>query len=167
MYVGLCPSTTAHAPPRTSASEVRDEAARIAGVEVAIHQGLDGSQKPIQLQLRGHDRAALQANGRRDPGRGAQVPGAVDVGLSTRGQSPRAGRGASTATLAGALGLSVAQIAQALRPAFAGIDAGDWVDPDGETRDVYVRFAPEYRADQAALEYLPIARPARRGRARP
>ena len=63
------------------------------------------------------------------------MPGAVDVGLSTRGERPELvvelRRG-----LAGSLGVTVAQVAQSLRPAFAGIDAGDWVDPTGETRDV-------------------------------
>ena len=34
------------------------------------------------------------------------------------------------------LGVTVGQVAQSLRPAFAGIDAGDWQDPSGETRDV-------------------------------
>ena len=48
--------------------------------------------------------------------------------------------------LAGTLGVSVGQIAQSLRPAFAGVDAGDWVDPSGETRYVRVRLAPEARA---------------------
>ena len=72
------------------------------------------------------------------------MPGAVDVGLSTRGQKPELevelNRG-----LAGSLGVTVGQVAQALRPAFAGLDAGDWVDPAGETRDVMVRLAPEAR----------------------
>ena len=73
-----------------------------------------------------------------------QSPGAVDVGLSTRGEKPELevelNRG-----LAGSLGITVGQVAQALRPAFAGIDAGDWVDPSGETRDVEIRLSPEAR----------------------
>ena len=69
----------------------------------------------------------------------------MDVGpLDARGRSPSStvelNRG-----LAGALGVTVGQVAQSLRPAFAGIDAGDWVDPSGETRDVQVRLAPEAR----------------------
>ncbi len=59
--------------------------------------------------------------------------------------------------LAGSLGVTVGQVAQALRPAFAGIDAGDWVDPDGETRDVTVRLAPE-RATAAARPRVAAAR---------
>ena len=84
-----------------------------------------------------------------------QVPGAVDVGLSTKGQKPeldvQVDRG-----LAGSLGVTVGQVAQALRPAFAGIDVGDWIDPSGETRDVTVRISPQSRTVVADLESLPI-----------
>ena len=73
------------------------------------------------------------------------VPGAVDVGLSTQGTEARARGRSRIAALAGTLGVTVGQVAQSLRPAFAGIDAGDWVDPTGETRDVEVRLAPEAR----------------------
>ena len=47
-------------------------------------------------------------------------------------------------------------MAQALRPAFAGIDVGDWIDPSGETRDVTVRIAPASRSLVADLESLPL-----------
>jgi hydrophobic/amphiphilic exporter-1 (mainly G- bacteria), HAE1 family len=50
----------------------------------------------------------------------------------------------------------VGQVAQALRPAFAGIDVGDWIDPSGETRDVTIRLAPESRTEIADLETLPL-----------
>jgi HAE1 family hydrophobic/amphiphilic exporter-1 len=50
----------------------------------------------------------------------------------------------------------VGQIAQALRPAFAGIDVGDWIDPSGETREVTIRLAPESRHVVADLESLPV-----------
>ena len=86
----------------------------------------------------------------------AQVPGAVDVGLSE--QDPKdelkieLDRG-----LANALGISVADAAQALRVAFAGVEVGDWVDPAGETRDVAVRLHPDDRVDASNIERLPIA----------
>jgi HAE1 family hydrophobic/amphiphilic exporter-1 len=50
----------------------------------------------------------------------------------------------------------VGQVALAMRPAFAGIDVGDWVDPQGETRDVRVRFAPESRRSAADLSTVPL-----------
>jgi HAE1 family hydrophobic/amphiphilic exporter-1 len=80
----------------------------------------------------------------------------VDVGLSE--QDPQAelkielDRG-----LANSMGITVADAAQALRVAFAGIEVGDWVDPAGETRDVAVRLRPEDRLDVANIERLPIA----------
>jgi HAE1 family hydrophobic/amphiphilic exporter-1 len=84
-----------------------------------------------------------------------QIPGAVDVGLSTKGQKPELDVEIDR-SLAGSLGVTIGQVGQALRPAFAGIDAGDWVDPSGETRDVTVRLAPESRANVRDLESLPL-----------
>src|SRR5204863_2017549 len=85
----------------------------------------------------------------------AKIPGAVDIGLSSKGLKPEVTvelkRG-----VAGALGVTAGQIAQSLRPAFAGIDAGDWVDPTGKTRDVRVRLAPESRRRAADLAQLPL-----------
>jgi HAE1 family hydrophobic/amphiphilic exporter-1 len=53
--------------------------------------------------------------------------------------------------------MSTRQVAQAIRPAFAGLDAGDWVDPTNQTRKVMVRLAPEARARGVDLAQLPIA----------
>ena len=58
--------------------------------------------------------------------------------------------------LAGSLGLTVAQVGQAMRVAFAGIDAGDWVDPSGKTRDVRIRLQPEARRNPSDLARLPL-----------
>jgi hydrophobic/amphiphilic exporter-1 (mainly G- bacteria), HAE1 family len=58
--------------------------------------------------------------------------------------------------VAGSLGVTVGQVAQALRPAFAGIDAGDWEDPSGEMRDVEVRLVPESRRNADDLHQLPL-----------
>lgn len=155
LYVHLVPIHDRDRSAESVANVVRAAAARIPGVEVAIPQGMMGNEKAIQLQLRGNDRAALQAKADEILAEVRTVPGVVDVGLSTRGRKPELAvnvdRDAATAK-----GLSVGQIAQSLRPAFAGIDAGDWVDPDGETRDVFVRYGPEYRTDADALAYLPL-----------
>ena len=61
--------------------------------------------------------------------------------------------------LAGQIGVTIGQVAQSLRPAFAGIKAGDWVDPTGEMRDVNVRLAPEARQRASDLEKLPLVIP--------
>jgi len=83
------------------------------------------------------------------------VPGAVDAGLSTRGQKPELEVRLDRA-FAGSLGVTAADVAQALRPAFAGIDAGDWTDPSGKTRDVTIRLAPDARRRAADLASLPL-----------
>jgi HAE1 family hydrophobic/amphiphilic exporter-1 len=83
------------------------------------------------------------------------VPGAVDVGLSTKGQKPEL-TVALNRGLAGSLGVTVGAIANTLFPAFAGVKAGTWVDPSGEVREVRVRLAPEARTRTTDLEQLPL-----------
>jgi len=139
---------------------LREELARVAGVTAFVFSGgFGGNQKQIQLQLRGPDAATLTALAERIADVVRDVPGAVDVGLSTRGRRPDLGiiidRG-----LAGDLGVTVGQIAAALRPAFAGIDVGDWVDPSGETRDVRIRFAPAFRERADDIRTMPLVLPA-------
>jgi HAE1 family hydrophobic/amphiphilic exporter-1 len=54
------------------------------------------------------------------------------------------------------MGLTVGQVAQSLRPAFAGIDAGYWIDPSGKSRKVTVRLTPEARQRASDLVQLPM-----------
>ncbi len=159
VYVRLTPKGDRERGQDEIAAELREEAKRIGGAEAALATGGFGNQKQIQIQLRGPDIETLNGLAERVMAEVKQVPGAVDVGLSTKGQRPeltvQLDRG-----LAGSLGVTAGQVAQALRPAFAGIDAGDWVDPSGETRDVYVRFSPEARSRTANLEAVPLVLPA-------
>ncbi|MCE2900944.1 MAG: efflux RND transporter permease subunit [Gemmatimonas sp.] len=136
---------------------IRRDVATIGGANVSVFTNdFAGEEKQISLQLRGQSKDALQQVADQYMAVLKTVNGAVDVGLSTKGQKPeltvQVDRG-----LAGALGLSVGQVATAIRPAFAGLDAGDWVDPNNETRKVMVRLSPEARARSADLELLPIA----------
>jgi HAE1 family hydrophobic/amphiphilic exporter-1 len=138
---------------------LRRELRAVGGVTATVFSGgFGGNQKQIQLELRGTSLPALAEAADRVEAAARSVPGAVDVGRSSRGQKPelevRLERG-----LAASLGVSVAQVAQALRPAFAGIDAGDWVDPTGETRDVMVRLRPEARRSAADVGQLPLFLP--------
>ena len=138
---------------------LRAELEKIGGADISVFtSGFGGAFKQIQLQFRGPDAAVLTRIAAAAADSLRTIPGAVDVGLSTRGEKPELDvqieRG-----LAGTLGINVAQVAQSLRPAFAGIDAGDWVDPGGETRDVMVRLAPEARRRAADLQQLPLVIP--------
>jgi HAE1 family hydrophobic/amphiphilic exporter-1 len=159
IYVRLVPKADRDRHQEVIGQRLRAEVARIAGATGSVFTGwLTGGFKQIQIELRGRDSGELAALADRMLPLVRAVPGAVDVGLSTRGQKPELeveiDRG-----LAGTLGLSVGQIAQSLYPAFAGLDAGDWVDPSGETRDVVVRFAPEARRRAEDLARLPLTIP--------
>ncbi len=138
---------------------LRQELARVAGAEISVFtSGFGGAYKQIQMELRGPDSRVLASLAERIRDLAKAVPGASDVGLSTRGQKPElevhVDRG-----LAGNLGVTVGTVAQSLRIAFAGLHAGDWVDPSGETRKVMVRLAPEARSRAGDLRQLPLVVP--------
>ncbi len=158
VYVRLKPKSERGRSQDEVSAELRTELYRLGGVTAAISSGFLDTQKQIQLQIRGPDAGELNRLASAIAEQVQQVAGAVDVGLSTRGQKPeldvRIDRG-----LAGSMGLTVGQIAQALRVAFAGVDAGDWVDPSGETRDVTVRINPSARERLESLQGLPISLP--------
>ncbi|HET7552291.1 MAG TPA: efflux RND transporter permease subunit [Gemmatimonadaceae bacterium] len=135
---------------------VRAELRRLGGVTAWVFSsGFGGNQKQIQLQLHGPDIARLNQLATQIENTVRGVPGAVDVGLSTKGERPEV-QVSVRRGLAGSLGLTVAQIATALRAAFAGVQAGYWVDPSGQTRNVTVRLAPGARENAADLRRLPL-----------
>ncbi|MDY7225990.1 efflux RND transporter permease subunit [Hyalangium rubrum] len=159
VYVRLKPKDTRELSQDALGHIMRGEVTKVGGAKVSVFtSGFGGAFKSIQLELRGPDANTLNSLAEKMMHEVEKVPGAVDVGLSTRGQKPELEvelrRG-----LAGQLGVTVGQVALSLRPAFAGLDSGDWVDPTGETRDVMVRLAPEARRSPSDLAQLPIVLP--------
>jgi hydrophobic/amphiphilic exporter-1 (mainly G- bacteria), HAE1 family len=155
VFVKLSPKSDRTRSQAEVVTAIRNDLVRLGGVDTSISVGFNDGQKQIMLQLQGDEAGELARLADAILSEVRQVPGAVDIGLSTKGQKPeldvQIDRG-----LAGSLGVTVGQVAQALRPAFAGIDVGDWVDPSGETRDVTIRLAPESRTVVADLESLPL-----------
>jgi HAE1 family hydrophobic/amphiphilic exporter-1 len=156
IYVRLFPKADRNIGAEDFGRQLRGEVGRIGGATMSVFtNNFGGAQKQIQIQLRGGTIKSMTPAAELLAEQVKQVKGAVDVGLSTKGQKPElevdVNRG-----LAGTLGVTVAQVAQSLRPAFAGIKAGDWVDPSDEMREVNVRLAPEARQRAADLEQLPI-----------
>ncbi|HLM45011.1 MAG TPA: efflux RND transporter permease subunit, partial [Myxococcaceae bacterium] len=156
VYVKLTPKHTREVSQEELGVTLRREMARVAGADVSVFtSGFGGAFKSIQLELRGPDARELTRLAEQLRREVEQVPGAVDVGLSTRGEKPEVEVEVDRA-MAGRLNVTVAQVAQSLRAAFAGVDSGDWVDPSGETRDVEVRLAPESRMHPSDLAQLPL-----------
>jgi HAE1 family hydrophobic/amphiphilic exporter-1 len=156
IYVHLTPKRARKLSQDELGQIVRRQMRSIGGATAyTFASGFGGAQKQLQLQLQGPDQTTLNRYAEQIRRIVASTPGAVDVGLSTRGQKPefdvRVNRG-----LAGTLGVSLNQLATSLRFAFAGVDAGTWVDPSGISRYVHVRLAPSARENAADLATLPV-----------
>jgi HAE1 family hydrophobic/amphiphilic exporter-1 len=142
---------------REIAAEVRAKVQQLVGAEYTVSADLNGGGggKALQIQFRGPDSRVLEGLVMDFMEKLKTVPGAVDVGLSSQDPKPELqiefNRG-----LASSLGLSMSDAASALRLAFAGAEIGDWIDPTGETRNVYVRIKPEERMTVQDLERLPL-----------
>ncbi|HET9371313.1 MAG TPA: efflux RND transporter permease subunit [Vicinamibacterales bacterium] len=164
VYVSLAPKARRSRSQQQIEGELRRRLVAIGGITASVTSGRFDNQKQIQIQVRGPDLQELHRIADQVLVAVRAVPGAIDVGLTTRGQRPELDVRVDRA-LAGSLGVSVADVAQAIRPAFAGVDAGDWMDPTGKTRDVTVRLSPESRRNAADLATLPIV--VRDGQGRP
>jgi len=156
MYVRLVPKSARHISQKRFAQIVRGEISHIGGVTPYVFSnGFGDKRKQIEIQLHGSSEAVLARFAEQVVVAVRAVPGASDVGLSSEGQRPELEVNVNRG-LAGVLGVTVGEIAQSLRPAFAGVHAGDWVDPTGKTRDVTVRLTPEARTSARDLAQLPL-----------
>lgn len=156
VYVRMVPKAKRGVSQASFGEILRREMQQVGGAKVYVFtSGFGGARKQIQVELRGKDARVLTRLADSVMVIAKRVEGAVDVGLSTKGQKPEL-EITLNRPLAGSLGVTVGQVAQALRPAFAGVDAGDWVDPSGENRKVRIRLAPESRTKVADIEALPI-----------
>jgi HAE1 family hydrophobic/amphiphilic exporter-1 len=157
IYVRMVPKHQRSISQEDFGSVIRAEIGRVTGAVTYTFQagGLAGNQKQLQLQVQGPDALTLSRLASQIADSVRRASGAVDVGLSTKGETPelsvKVNRG-----LASSLGVSVGQLATALRFAFAGVESGTWVDPQGISRSVRVRLAPGARERTQDLAGLPI-----------
>ncbi|MBV9494333.1 MAG: efflux RND transporter permease subunit [Acidobacteria bacterium] len=157
IYAKLKPKKDRQRSQQQLEATLRNEVRGVAGANAYITAGGPGGgdQKQIAIRVQGDDMDRLTAAAEQIEAAVRGVPGATDVGLSTRGRKPEL-KVELDRSLAATLGFSAADVAQTLRPSFAGVDAGDWVDPTGKTRDVTVRLAPEEREKTADVKDLPL-----------
>jgi HAE1 family hydrophobic/amphiphilic exporter-1 len=156
LYLRLKPIKERKRSPEQLAQPIRERLAGIPGVLVSINVpgGPGGGvQKQIQLSLQGPDTAVLDTLSQEVMRRAAAIPGMVDLDRNLKGAKPvlsvRLRRDAASD-----LGLGSAQVAQSLRPLFAGDETSLWRAPDGENYLVMVRLPVDERTGVADLQRI-------------
>jgi HAE1 family hydrophobic/amphiphilic exporter-1 len=137
---------------------LRDRLQQVPGITVT-HVGLldmVGGNKQIEFSIIGPDLKELERLSRLAFEKLRSVPGLVDLDTSVKPDKPVIAVDVKR-DAASDVGLSVAQIAGALRILVAGQTVGNWRAPDDQTYDVNVRLAPEARVNPQDLERLPFA----------
>jgi hydrophobic/amphiphilic exporter-1 (mainly G- bacteria), HAE1 family len=137
---------------------LRNRLKQVPGIAVT-HVGLldaVGGNKQIEFSLLGPDLKELERLSKLAADRIRTIPGLVDLDSSLKPDKPVVAIDVKR-DVASDLGLSVAQIAGALRTLVAGQTVGNWRAPDDETYDVNVRMAPEARTTPQDLERIPFA----------
>src|SRR5947207_1593658 len=118
IYVRMVPKSDRSIGAEDFGRLLRSEVGHIGGATMSVFTNdFQGAQKQIQIELRGGTPQQLANTAEAIADQVKQVKGAVDVGLSTKGQKPELNVDLNRG-LAGTLGVTVGQVAQALRPAF-------------------------------------------------
>ncbi len=138
------------------AADLRKLLASVVGAEYFVTDDLSTNSRTVQIEFSGPDSRTLMALTGAYMDKLRAVKGAVDVSLSEQDPDDELqielDRG-----LANSMGVSLNDVAQTMRVAFAGVPVGDWIDPNGEARDVAVRLAAADRVSAEDIERLPIA----------
>ncbi|SMO89510.1 efflux RND transporter permease subunit [Paracoccus laeviglucosivorans] len=115
-----------------------------------------GVATPVELKIFGNDLATLKQLSASLAGELGKVPGLVDIRTSLDDPQPTLGVRVNREA-ASDLGVSLAQIGNALSPMIAGETVSEWTAPNGDNYDVVVRLPEELRDDAGKLASLPIA----------
>ncbi|MFI5446804.1 efflux RND transporter permease subunit [Polaromonas sp. UC242_47] len=136
---------------------LRERLKQVPGITVT-HVGLldsVGGGKQVEFSLQGSDLKELDRLTRLVTDKVKDIPGLVDLDSSLKPDKPTIEVDVKR-DAASDLGLSVSQIAGALRTLVAGQTVGNWRAPDDQTYDVNVRLAPDARNAPQDLERLPF-----------
>ncbi|HEX7939642.1 MAG TPA: efflux RND transporter permease subunit, partial [Gemmatimonadaceae bacterium] len=129
IFVKLVPKDTRKRSVEDIAADLRADMNHVAGATISIFTNdFSAGFKQILVQIGGPDAKVLAVAADMVKAEVVKIPGAVDIGLSSKGQKPELEIELSRG-VAGSMGVTVGQVAQSLRAAFAGLKAGDWIDP--------------------------------------
>ncbi|HEY0837445.1 MAG TPA: efflux RND transporter permease subunit [Azospirillum sp.] len=158
-YVRLVPIDQRERTPTQLQVPIRARLASVPGITIAVGiPGAMGTQKQLQLSIQGRDIAELDRISQQAMAAMRTVPGMVDVDSSLKAAKPTLSVKLER-DLASELGIGTAQVAQTLRPLFAGDKVSTWKAPDGETYDVLVRLPEHDRTGRADLDRIHLASP--------
>jgi HAE1 family hydrophobic/amphiphilic exporter-1 len=156
LYLRLKPIKERKRSPEQLAQPIRDRLAGIPGILASINipGGPGGGvQKQLQLSLQGPDTTVLDTLSQEVMRKAAAIPGMVDLDRNLKAAKPvlsvRLRRDAASD-----LGLGSMQVAQSLRPLFAGDETSLWRAPDGENYTVMVRLPIDERTGVADLQRI-------------
>jgi HAE1 family hydrophobic/amphiphilic exporter-1 len=154
IYVKLIPIDQRTRTPSQLAGPIRERLAAIPGITVSIGiPGAMGIQKPIQVSVQGIDIAELDRIAGQVKAAMQRIPGFVDVDTSLKAAKPTLSVRLNR-DIASDLGIGTAQVADTLRPLFAGDTISSWKAPDGENYDVVVRLPEADRKGRDDLDRI-------------
>ena len=140
-------------------NHLREQLSAVAGVNItsvaSSDETVSGGQKPVMISIKGPELSELQDISDRFVAALAEVDGLVDLETSLKEPKPTLSLEVDR-LLANDLGVSVAQIANVVRPLLAGDNISTWEDERGENYDVNVRLSASDRALPQDLDQLGI-----------
>lgn len=145
--------------PTQLAAPIREALAAIPGAKfrVGASGGFGGGvATPIEVKIYGEDLDVLERLADDLAAKMSQIEGMVDVRTSLDDPQPTIGVQVDREA-ASDLGVTVAQVGNALSPMIQGQTVSDWTAPDGETYDVVLRLPEEARNDPSVFGSLPVA----------
>ncbi|MFN9192396.1 MAG: efflux RND transporter permease subunit [Pseudomonadota bacterium] len=135
---------------------LRERLARIPGITITNIGVTDlGGGKQISFSLQGPDLGELERLARQIMKQLRDIPGLVDLDSTLKPDKPTIAVDVRRDAAAD-LGLNVNAIAGTLRTLVAGTTVGNWRAANGESYDVQLRLAPQYRDSLSGLAELPL-----------
>ena len=144
--------------PEQLTGPVREALKAVPGAKyiVAADAGLGGVAAPIEVKIFGDNLDVLARLADELAAEMATVDGLVDVRTSLDDPQPTVGISIDR-DAASDLGVTLAQVANALNPMLGGSTISDWTDPEGQSVDVTIRLPKAFRDDVTMLGSLPVA----------
>lgn len=138
---------------------LRDRLKAVPGVKITVAppMNLMGGAGDVEVELRGYNLEISRKVGLELMEKLKALPEVADVTYSMEDQKPEV-RVEFDRLKMGALGLSTADVGNAISTYFMGRLAGRFADA-GDEYDIMVRFAKEHRLDVEELRKMPIATP--------